>query len=351
MKTGVIQKYRERLPLTKATPDLSLGEGDTPLVKSVHIGNMLGCAELYFKLEGCNPTGSFKDRGMVVAVAKAAENGTDGIICASTGNTSSSAAAYGAIAKIPTIVIVPEGKTSTSKLAQANMYGAKVVMIDAGFDQALELCLEISKTKSLTIVNSINTDRLHGQKTAAFEVVESLEDAPDILSIPVGNGGNFSSYWLGFTEARKAGLASTLPKIIGFQADGAAPIVLGKKIDHPKTIASAIRIGNPANWNKVLQSSRQSGGSIESVSDKEIIKAYSLLATTEGIYCEPASAISVAGLLNLSNTGTDFNNQRIVCVITGTGLKDPDAFKEVETPPPLRIDTNSKTVLEQLSFI
>ena len=330
MKTGVLQRHRKYLPLTDATPMLTLGEGDTPVVKSQRIGDMVGCAELYFKLEGCNPTGSFKDRGMVVAVAKAMEEGTTGLICASTGNTSASAAAYGARAGLPTTVIVPKGNVARGKLVQAIAYGARVALIDGNFDDALRLVLSLTERNPVALVNSLNPHRIQGQKTAAFEIVESLDGAPDYLFIPVGNAGNMTAYWLGFVEASDMGWTSTRPKMMGFQAEGAAPIVRGEPVNTPETIASAIRVGNPASWDRAVRARDESGGTIDAVSDEDIMAAYKLLARTEGIFCEPAAAASVAGLLKLSEAGLHLKSKRVVCIITGTGLKDPDLAGELE---------------------
>ena len=330
MKTGVLQRHRKYLPLTDATPMLTLGEGDTPVVKSQRIGDMVGCAELYFKLEGCNPTGSFKDRGMVVAVAKAMEEGATGLICASTGNTSASAAAYGARAGLPTTVIVPKGNIARGKLVQAIAYGARVALIDGNFDDALRLVLSLTERNPVALVNSLNPHRIQGQKTAAFEIVESLDGAPDYLFIPVGNAGNMTAYWLGFVEASDMGWTSTRPKMMGFQAEGAAPIVRGEPVNTPETIASAIRVGNPASWDRAVRARDESGGTIDAVSDEDIMAAYTLLARTEGIFCEPAAAASVAGLLKLSEAGLHLKSKRVVCIITGTGLKDPDLAGELE---------------------
>jgi threonine synthase len=324
MKTGVLARYREYLPLTSKTPFFSLGEGDTPLVRSRTLEKEIGCAELYFKLEGCNPTGSFKDRGMVVAVAKAIEDGTKAVMCASTGNTSASAAAYAAYCNLDAIIMVPEGKIALGKLAQAIVFGAKIVQIDGNFDQALQIVRKLTETHPVTLVNSVNPFRIEGQKTAAFEIVDVLGNAPDLLFIPVGNAGNITAYWKGFVEYHKLGKAKQLPKMMGFQAEGAAPIVRGHIIEQPQTIATAIRIGNPASWQKAVAARDESGGIIDMVSDTEILNAYRLLATREGVFGEPASAASLAGLLKLSKQGYDFSDKCIVCIITGNGLKDAD---------------------------
>ena len=330
MDIGVLQKYRAYLPVTDFTPMITLGEGGTPLVRSRGIARKLGCDDLYFKLEGCNPTGSFKDRGMVVAVAKAMEAGASGLICASTGNTSASAAAYGAYSGIPTTVLVPKGNVARGKLAQAIAYGARIMLIDGNFDDALSLVRSLSERNSTALVNSLNPHRLEGQKTAAFEIVESLEDGPDHVFIPVGNAGNITAYWRGFTEAKERGWAAARPKMMGFQAEGAAPIVKGVPVGDPETIASAIRVGNPASWHRATRAAEESGGTIEAVSDQEILDAYKKMAQVEGIFCEPAAAASVAGLLKLAGNGLHLKGKRIVCIITGTGLKDPDLAENLE---------------------
>ena len=324
MKTGVLAKYKDFLPITSATPLISLGEGDTPLVRCSGIEKKIGCGELYFKLEGCNPTGSFKDRGMVVAVAKALEEGSKAIMCASTGNTSASAAAYAAHCGLTSIIVVPKGKIALGKLAQAIVYGSKIVAIDGNFDQALKIVRSLTQKHQVTLVNSLNPNRIEGQKTAAFEIVDILGEAPDYLFIPVGNAGNITAYWKGFVEYNQAGKAKSKPRMMGFQAEGAAPIVRGCVIEEPKTVASAIRIGNPASWQKAVAARDESGGIIDMVSDEEILEAYHLMATRGGIFGEPASAASLAGLIKLSGNGMDFSGKRVVCVVTGTGLKDAD---------------------------
>jgi len=325
MKSGVLFKYKHLLPVTPNTPLFSLGEGDTPLVRCDELGKQIGCRELYFKLEGCNPTGSFKDRGMVVAVAKALEAGSKAIMCASTGNTSASAAAYAAYCGLTAIIIVPEGKIALGKLSQAIVYGAKIVAIDGNFDQALNIVRSLTAKHPVTLVNSVNPHRIAGQKTAAFEIIDVLGEAPDYLFIPVGNAGNITAYWKGFVEYHQAGKTKNRPKMMGFQAEGAAPIVRGYVIEQPETVASAIRIGNPASWQKAVAARDESGGIIDMVSDDEIMAAYRLLASKGGIFGEPASAASLAGLIKLSDKGMDFSLKRVVCVITGTGLKDTDA--------------------------
>ncbi len=331
MKQGVLTRYRDFLPITTDTPLITLGEGDTPLVRSRTLEKELGCGELYFKLEGCNPTGSFKDRGMVVAVAKAVESGSSSIICASTGNTSASAAAFGARFGLKTIVIIPKGKIAMGKLAQAIAYDATIIAINGNFDQALQIVRSLTEKYPITLVNSINPNRIEGQKTAAFEIVDSLGNAPDYVFIPVGNAGNITAYWKGFVEYYRIGKASYAPKMMGFQAAGAAPIVLGKIVKRPRTIATAIRIGNPASWQKAVAARDESGGIIDCVTDDEIMNAYRLAATREGVFGEPASAASLAGLIKMAGK-EDFSHKRVVCIITGTGLKDPDAPAQYAQP-------------------
>jgi len=319
---------------------VNLGEGDTPLVRSQALEKELGCAELYFKLEGCNPSGSFKDRGMVVAVAKAMEAKSNAIICASTGNTSASAAAYGARCGLKTIIVIPKGKIALGKLAQAIVYGAQIVAIGGNFDQALEIVRALGEQYPVTLVNSVNPFRIEGQKTAAFEIVDILGDAPDYHFIPVGNAGNITAYWKGYMEYHKLGKAKRKPKMMGFEAEGAAPIVLGHKVDKPETVATAIRIGNPASWKGAEAARDESGGVIDCVSDAEILAAYHKLATKEGVFGEPASAASVAGLIKYSRR-IDLTGKRVVCVITGSGLKDPDnAMKDAPAIAELPADLN-----------
>ena len=334
MGRGVLFKYRNFLPITPATPLITLGEGDTPLVRSVALEKEFGCGELYFKLEGCNPTGSFKDRGMVVAIAKAVESGSRSVICASTGNTSASAAAYGARFGLEVVVIVPKGKIAVGKLAQAIAYGATIIAIQGNFDQALQIVRDLTQRHPVTLVNSLNPYRIEGQKTAAFEVVDDLGEAPDYFFIPVGNAGNITAYWKGFVEYKQAGRASQTPKMMGFQAEGAAPIVKGKIINKPKTLATAIRIGNPASWQGAVSARDKSGGVIDCVSDDEILAAYKLLARKEGVFGEPASAASVAGLIKMVKQGLDLSGKQVVCLITGTGLKDPDLPAKFAEPFP-----------------
>ncbi|MCX6010351.1 MAG: threonine synthase, partial [Chloroflexi bacterium] len=316
------------------TPLITLGEGDTPLVRSVALEKELGCGELYFKLDGCNPSGSFKDRGMVVAIAKAVEEGSRSVFCASTGNTSASAAAYGARFGLDVVVIVPKGKIALGKLAQAIAYGAKIIAIQGNFDQALQIVRGLVQKHPVTLVNSLNPYRIEGQKTAAFEIVDDLGEAPDYFFIPVGNAGNITAYWKGFVEYKQAGKASRTPKMMGFQAEGAAPIVKGKIVKKPKTLATAIRIGNPASWQGAVAARDQSGGVIDCVSDDEILAAYKLLARKEGVFGEPASAASVAGLIKMAGQGLKLSGKKVVCIITGTGLKDPSLPAKFVGPIP-----------------
>jgi threonine synthase len=340
MKPGVLVRYKDFLPLTSKTPLFSLGEGDTPLVRCNQLEKEIGCGELYLKLEGCNPTGSFKDRGMVVAVAKALEAGRRAIMCASTGNTSASAAAYAACCGVSAIIVIPKGKIALGKLAQAIIYRARIVAIDGNFDQALGIVRSLTQRHPIALVNSVNPHRIEGQKTAAFEIIDSLGDAPDYLFIPVGNAGNITAYWKGFVEYYQAGRAKIKPKMMGFQAEGAAPIVRGYVIEHPETVASAIRIGNPASWQKAVVARDESGGVIDMVSDEEILAAQRLMAAKGGVFGEPASAASLAGLIKLSQKGMNFSQSRVLCVVTGTGLKDTetavkDAEPFLELPPDL----------------
>ncbi|GGJ49021.1 threonine synthase [Deinococcus roseus] len=332
--SGLLEKYRQYLPVNENTPLLSLHEGNTPLIHATHLSKRLG-VDLYLKYEGLNPTGSFKDRGMVMAVAKALESGSKSIICASTGNTSAAAAAYATRSGLRCIVLIPNGNIALGKLAQAMVYGAEIIAIEGNFDEALDLVREISAVEPITLVNSVNPFRLEGQKTAAFEVVDVLGDAPDVLAIPVGNAGNISAYWKGFKEYKEAGKNERLPRMFGFQAAGAAPLVLGHKVDNPETIATAIRIGNPASAHFAKDAVAESNGLFDSVTDDEILEAYRQIAL-EGVFCEPASAASVAGILKLESQGRleELKGKRIVCVLTGNGLKDPNtAIKAVDAQP------------------
>jgi threonine synthase len=327
----LVERYREFLPITNATPIISLGEGFTPLIRLHHIGARIGVPDLYVKYEGMNPTGSFKDRGMVVAISKAVEEGAKAVICASTGNTSASAAAYGASADLEVIVVLPKGKIALGKLIQAMAAGAKVVAVDGNFDEALRVVREMGEQRDhpVTIVNSINPYRIYGQTTAAFEVCDDLGRAPDILAIPVGNAGNITAYWAGFTRYLEAGRIAARPKMYGFQAAGAAPIVLGHPVEHPETVATAIRIGNPASWKQAVAARDESGGLIETVTDDEILAAYRDLSANQGIFCEPASAASLAGVCKLAAAGRIPREATVVCVLTGHGLKDPETAERV----------------------
>jgi threonine synthase len=317
LSVGLIERYRDRLPFAERDPVVSMGEGSTPLVRADHISDLVG-REVWLKLEGLNPTGSFKDRGMTCAVSAAVREGAETVICASTGNTAASAAAYAGRAGLRGAVIVPEGKIATGKLAQALMHGARVVALRGNFDQALDLVRELCGRHPIALVNSVNPFRLEGQKTAAFEVLEDLGGEVDAVCLPVGNAGNITAYWKGFVEMNAA------PAMFGFQAHGAAPLVTGERVEKPETIASAIRIGNPARWEEAMAAMRDSRGGVQAVSDEQILDAYRLLAAREGIFCEPASAASVAGLL-AHGAG---DAQRIVCVLTGHGLKDPQTALE-----------------------
>lgn len=342
---GLIERYREYLPVTERTPALTLHEGGTPLIPAPGLSAHLG-VDLYLKYEGLNPTGSFKDRGMVMAVAKAIEDGADTIICASTGNTSAAAAAYAARAGLKCIVLIPDGNIALGKLAQALAYGARIVAINGNFDAALKLVRQISAEHPIALVNSVNPYRLQGQKTGAFEIVDTLGRAPDLLAIPVGNAGNISAYWMGFTEYQQAGKSPTLPQMWGFQAEGAAPFVRNAIVDEPQTLATAIRIGNPASADLARAAVRESSGLFDMVSDDEIMHAYNLVAR-EGVFCEPASATPVAGLLKLHAAGRLAPGQTVVAVLTGNGLKDPDAaLRAVEAPQ--AVEASMERVLESI---
>ncbi len=333
---GLLATYRDYLPVTANTPSLSLGEGNTPLVAAPALSRETG-AQVYLKLEGCNPTGSFKDRGMVVAMAKAVEEGSRAVICASTGNTAASAAAYAARAGLMCAVVIPSGKIALGKLSQALMHGARVLPIHGNFDRALGLVRELAEQGSITLVNSVNPYRIEGQKTGAFEIVDAMGDAPDILALPVGNAGNITAYWRGFSEYHRVARATRRPRMFGFQAAGAAPIVKGAPVEEPQTIATAIRIGNPASWRGAVAARDESGGVIEAVTDDEILAAYQFLAQREGVFCEPASAASVAGILKQAREKRlPDGAPAIVCILTGNGLKDPDtALTRAKVPEPI----------------
>lgn len=349
---GIIEKYRKYLPVTAKTPVIALNEGNTPLIFAPSLSKMIGKGfEVYLKYEGLNPTGSFKDRGMTMAISKACEEGSKAVMCASTGNTSASAAAYAARAGIKCIVLIPGGAIALGKLSQALIHGAKVLAVEGNFDAALDLVREITGKYPITLVNSLNPYRIEGQKTASFEICDSLGDAPSFQVMPVGNAGNITAYWKGYKEYKKEGKSKVLPKMLGFQAEGAAPIVKGHPIKDPETIATAIRIGNPASWNSAVQARDESGGLIDMVSDSEIIEAYQLLAGKEGVFVEPASAASVAGLLKLAGKGyfKKAPSGRIVCILTGHGLKDPDrAIKTVKQPKTVKADL--KEILKEIGY-
>ena len=346
---GVIARYREHLPVGPATPEIDLQEGSTPLVPSRNIGRALGLKNLYFKYEGLNPTGSFKDRGMVVAVAKALEAGSRVLMCASTGNTSASMAAYAARAGVRAIVVVPSGEIAMNKLSQALMYGAKVIALKGTFDTALETVRDLTSRYNVALMNSVNPHRLEGQKTAAFEIVDVLGDAPDYLILPVGNAGNITAYWKGFREYHAAGRSTRLPRMVGAQAEGAAPIVNGHPVAQPKTVASAIRIGNPASWEGATSARDESGGMIAAVTDTEILSAQVQLASSEGLFAEPASAAPLALLFRLVRDGKIAKDAITVVVLTGSGLKDPDAaLKNVE--PPIELDGDARTLAKVLKL-
>ncbi|GLY99664.1 threonine synthase [Actinoplanes sp. NBRC 103695] len=338
MWRGLIEAYRDRLPVGPDTPVVTLHEGNTPLVPAPVLSMRTG-ADVYLKVEGANPTGSFKDRGMTMAVSKAVEEGAKAIICASTGNTSASAAAYAARAGLTCAVLVPQGKIALGKLAQALVHGAKLLQVNGNFDDCLALASKLSQDYPVSLVNSVNIFRLHGQKTASFEIVEALGDAPDIHCLPVGNAGNISAYWMGYQEELDAGNISRTPRMFGFQAAGAAPIVNGQVVPEPSTIATAIRIGNPASWTKALDARDASGGLINAVTDREILAAYRLLAREVGVFVELASAASVAGLLQQSDAGQIPAGARVVCTVTGHGLKDPEwAISTAPSPTTIKND-------------
>ena len=320
---GLIEAYRDRLPVSAATPVVTLREGGTPLLPAPYLSERVE-ARVLLKYEGLNPTGSFKDRGMTVAISKALEEGSKAVICASTGNTSASAAAYAARAGMVCAVLIPEGHIAMGKLAQALIHGAKVIQIKGNFDQALTVVRELAARDAITLVNSVNPYRLEGQKTAAFEIVDELGDAPDVHCIPVGNAGNITAYWRGYNEDHTAGRARRRPRMLGWQAAGAAPLVSGEPVAFPETIATAIRIGNPASWSGAIAARDESGGTIGAVTDVEILDAYRLLAEREGVFCEPASAASVAGLLRAVDAGLVTAGETVVCTLTGHGLKDPE---------------------------
>lgn len=331
---GVIEEYRKFLPVTDRTPVVTIGEGNTPLIRATRLAKQIAPGiDLHLKFEGMNPTGSFKDRGMTMAISKAVESGAKAVICASTGNTSASAAAYGARAGLAVYVLIPAGKIAMGKLSQAMMHQATVIQIEGNFDQALTIVKELSATYHIELVNSINPYRIEGQKTAAMEVCDQLGDAPTVHVLPVGNAGNITAYWKGYREYRAANQSTRLPRMIGFQAAGAAPIVLGRIVENPQTVATAIRIGNPASWETALSAVKESSGAIDSVTDEEILQAYRSVAVTEGVFCEPASAASVAGVMKLNKQGLLREGEVVVCTLTGHGLKDADTAISVSAQP------------------
>lgn len=347
---GVIEAYREYLPVTERTPVVTLLEGNTPLIPVRNLTKRIGVeVELFFKFEGLNPTASFKDRGMTMAVSKAVEEGAEAVMCASTGNTSASAAAYAARAGIQAVVIIPEGKIALGKLAQGIVVGAKVIQVKGNFDDALNVVREITDRYPIALVNSINPYRIEGQKTGAFEICDHLGRAPDVHLLPVGNAGNITAYWKGYKEYREAGKIEHVPRMLGFQAEGAAPIVRGHPIEQPETIATAIRIGNPASWRTAVAARDESSGLIETVTDAEIVKAYRLLAQSEGIFAEPASAASVAGMIKLAKRGFFEGGETAVCVLTGHGLKDPDRAIAVAESP-VTVEATVEAVVREMGW-
>lgn len=345
---GVIAEYRERLPISDATPIVSLGEGGTPLVYACTISELTGCS-VWLKVEGTNPTGSFKDRGMTMAISKAVEAGARAVICASTGNTSASAAAYAVKAGIICAVLVPQGKIAMGKLAQAIVHGATLLQVDGNFDDCLRVAQELAHNYPVELVNSVNPVRIEGQKTAAFEIVDALGDAPDVHCLPVGNAGNITAYWRGFQEYHESGPASGVPQMWGFQAAGAAPLVAGTPVSSPETIATAIRIGNPASWEQAIAARDESGGLIEAVTDDQILAAYRLLAAREGVFCEPASAAGIAGLLQLTEEKRLPSGLTITCTLTGNGLKDPQ-WALADAPDPVVVPVDAEAAATALGL-
>jgi threonine synthase len=346
---GVIEEYRQWLPVDAGTPVVTLGEGGTPLLSAPRLSELTGC-EVHVKVEGMNPTGSFKDRGMTTAISLAKQAGAEAVVCASTGNTSSSAAAYATRGGLKPVVLVPAGKIALGKLAQALAHGATQLPVEGNFDDCLRLARELAAKYPVALVNSVNPVRLHGQKTAAFEVVDVLGDAPDIHALPVGNAGNISAYWLGYQEYAKEGPATRTPRMFGFQAAGAAPLVHGAPVEHPDTIASAIRIGNPASWDLAVTAREASSGVIEAVTDEEILAAHRVLSAEEGIFVEPASAAGVAGILKLAREGRLETGKRIAITVTGHGLKDPEWAVKAAPPLPDAVPADVTAVAEALSF-
>ncbi|KAB8164529.1 threonine synthase [Streptomyces sp. 3MP-14] len=345
---GVIEEYRDRLPVTERTPVVTLGEGGTPLVTAETLSERTGC-EVYLKVEGANPTGSFKDRGMTMAISHAKEAGAQAVICASTGNTSASAAAYAVRAGMVCAVLVPQGKIALGKMGQALVHGSRILQVDGNFDDCLTLARGLSEKYPVALVNSVNPSRIEGQKTAAFEVVDRLGDAPDLHVLPVGNAGNITAYWKGYREYAADGPATRTPRMWGFQASGSAPIVRGEPVKDPTTIATAIRIGNPASWTQAESARDASGGLIDEVTDRQILSAYRLLASREGVFVEPASAASVAGLLKAAESGRLDRGQRVVCTVTGNGLKDPD-WAVAGAPQPIVVPVDADAAAERLGL-
>ena len=345
---GVIEAYRDRLPVTGDTPVVSLGEGGTPLVRATVVSELTGCT-VWLKVEGANPTGSFKDRGMTVAISKAAEAGTQAVICASTGNTSASAAAYAVRAGMTCAVLVPAGKIALGKMSQALVHGARLIQLDGSFDECLDVARELAERYPVALVNSVNPLRLEGQKTAAYEVVDALGDAPDIHCLPVGNAGNISAYWKGYQEYAADGPATVRPQMWGFQASGAAPIVDGAPVPEPRTVATAIRIGNPASWQLAIAARDESGGLIDKVTDRQILATYRLLANREGVFVEPAAAAGVAGLLAAAEAGRLPPGRRVVCTVTGHGLKDPE-WAIATAPAPITIAPSADAAARTLGL-
>lgn len=347
---GIIKRYRNFLPIQDDSRIISLNEGNTPLIRATRLKDYINEGiSLFMKYEGLNPSGSFKDRGMTVAISKALEEGSNAVICASTGNTSASAAAYAAKGGLKAYVLIPEGKIALGKLSQAMMHGAVVIQVEGNFDESLNIVREISEKYPITMVNSLNPYRIEGQKTAAFEVCDQLGFVPTFHVLPVGNAGNITAYWKGFKEYKSCGKTDSLPKMIGFQAEGAAPIVRGKIVKYPETVATAIRIGNPASWKQAEAARDESGGAIDMVSDEEILSAYRLIARYEGIFCEPASAASVAGVIKLNKQGYFKEGDSIVCTLTGHGLKDPENAIKISAEP-VTLPPELDRILEILDF-
>jgi threonine synthase len=347
---GVLSRYGSRLPVTPQTPPLSLGEGDTPLLPAPRLAEWIGVTSLHLKFEGANPTGSFKDRGMVVAVAKAIEEGAHAVLCASTGNTAASAAAYAAQSGITAVTLLPGGRVARGKIAQAVMYGARVIAMDVNFDRALAVAREAADRYPLTLVNSVNPYRIEGQATAAWEIVAALGDAPDVLALPVGNGGNITAYWLGFRRDQAAGNAISVPRMLGVQAEGAAPLVHGRPVEHPETVATAIRIGHPATWDPAIEAARDSAGELRDVPDGEILEAWRQVARLEGVFCEPASAAGLAGLRRAVAEGSVARDESCVAILTGNGLKDPETALSGQEENTVTIEPSADALAEVLDL-